>query len=71
MTYPPPLRQGEAMRPDHQKLNAQHKEGLKNDAKDIQDRHQPQAASKRGYHAEESGKGLVRRRDGDHDGKRG
>jgi len=59
------------MRPDHQKLNAQHKEGLKNDAKDIEGRRQPQAASKQGYHAEGSGQGVVRRKDGDHDGRRG
>lgn len=59
------------MRPDHQKLNAQHKEGLKNDAKDIESRRQPQAASKQGYHEQGSGQGLVRRHDGDHDNKRG
>jgi hypothetical protein len=59
------------MRPDQQKLNAQHKEGLKNDARDIAQRHQPQAGSKQGYRAEGSGQGLVRRRDGDHDGRRG
>lgn len=59
------------MRPDHQKLNAQHKEGMKNDAKDIENRRQPQAASKQGYQEQGSGQGVVRRRDGDHDGKRG
>jgi len=59
------------MRPDHQKLNAQHKEGAKDQPKDIENRRQPQAASKQGYHAEQSGQGLVRRRDGDQDNKRG
>lgn len=59
------------MRPDHQKLNAQHKEGMKNDAKDIESRRQPEAASKQGYHKEASGQGLVRRHDGDHDTRRG
>ena len=59
------------MRPDNQKLNAQHKEGMKNDAKDIENRRQPQAASKKGYREEASGQGLVRRHDGDRDNKRG
>jgi len=59
------------MRPDQQKRNAQHKEGLKNDARDIESRRQPQAASKQGYHEEASGQGLVRRKDGNHDGRRG
>lgn len=59
------------MRPDRQKLDARHKEGLKNDAKDIENQRQPKAASKQGYHEQGSGQGLVRRRDGDHDGKRG
>ncbi|MGN2243824.1 hypothetical protein ACFWZU_09980 [Frateuria sp. GZRR33] len=59
------------MRPDQQKLHAQHKEGLKNDAKDIENRRQPQAASKQGFHEEASGQGIVRRHDGDHDNKLG
>jgi hypothetical protein len=59
------------MRPDQQKLNAQHKEGLKNEAKDIEGRRQPQSASRQGYREQGSGQGLVRRRDGDADGKRG
>ncbi|HEV2539556.1 MAG TPA: hypothetical protein VGU03_07585 [Frateuria sp.] len=57
------------MRPDQQKLNAQHKEGMKKDAKDIENRRQPQAASKQGYHEQASGQGLVQRHDGDHDGR--
>jgi len=59
------------MRPERQKLNAQHKEGLKSEARDIQSRRQPQAASKQGCREEGSGWGLVRRKDGDHDGRRG
>jgi hypothetical protein len=59
------------MRPDQQKLNAQHKEGMKNDAKDIESQRQLKAASKQGHHEQSSGQGLVRRRDGDRDGRRG
>jgi hypothetical protein len=59
------------MRTDHQKLNAQHKEGAKDQPKDIENRRQPQAASKQGFHGQETGQGLVRRRDGDRDNKRG
>jgi len=59
------------MRPDQQKLHAQHKEGLKNEAKDIENRRQPQAASKQGHRDDGSGQGLVRRRDGEGDNKRG
>ena len=59
------------MRPDRQKLNAQHKEGMKNAPKDIENRRPPQAASKQGHQAEASGQGLVRRHDGDRDSKGG
>lgn len=59
------------MRPDHQKLNATQKSGAKDDAKDIANRNQPQAMSKRGYEEEHSGQGYVRRRDGDSDRKGG
>ncbi|MEI7037155.1 hypothetical protein [Fulvimonas yonginensis] len=59
------------MRPDQQKLNAQHKSGMKDEPKDIENRRQPQAASKQGYHEPASGQGIVRRRDGEHDGRRG
>ena len=58
------------MRPDQQKLHAQHKEGMKNEAKDIENRRQPQAASKQGHQDQGSGQGVVRRHDGEHDGKR-
>jgi hypothetical protein len=44
---------------------------MKKEAKDIENRRQPQAASKQGYHEQASGQGLVQRRDGDHDGRRG
>lgn len=57
------------MRPDQQKLHAQHKSGAKDQAKDIENRRQPQAASKQGYHEQASGQGIVRRHDGSHDGK--
>ena len=55
------------MRADQQKLEAQHKEGAKDEPKDIENRRQPKAASKQGYEREKSGQGLVRRHDGDHD----
>lgn len=55
------------MRPDKPKLEAQHKSGAKDQPKDIENRRQPEAASKQGYEREKSGQGLVRRRDGDHD----
>jgi hypothetical protein len=55
------------MRPDRPKLNAQHKEGAKDQPKDIENRRQPQAASKQGYSRPASGQGLVRRHDGSHD----
>lgn len=57
------------MRPDHQKLNATQKEGAKDQAKDLENRRQSQAASKRGHEPGNSGQGYVRRRDGRSDGK--
>lgn len=59
------------MRPDQQKLRATQKEGAKDEQKDIENRHQPQAASKQGHQAEEAGQGVVRRRDGSDDEKGG
>lgn len=59
------------MRPDHQKLDATQKSGAKDQAKDIANRNQPQALSKRGHEEEHSGQGYVRRRDGSSDAKGG
>lgn len=57
------------MRPDHQKLNATHEEGAKDEAKDLENRRQPKAASRQGHEPEKSGQGHVRRHDGDSDRK--
>ena len=51
------------MRSDKQKAQATQKEGGKRERKDVENRRQPQAASKRGHEKCESGEGLVRRRD--------
>ena len=55
------------MRPDIQKLNAQHQEGAKDQQKDLENRNQPEAASKQGHETEKGGQGHVLRRDGEHD----
>lgn len=55
------------MRPDKQKLQATQKEGAKDEQKDLENRRQPQAASKRGHHEQHAGQGVVRRRDGESD----
>ena len=52
------------MRPDKQKLQATQKEGAKDEPKDLENRRQPRAASKRGHHDHEAGQGAVKRRDG-------
>lgn len=52
------------MRTDNAKANAMHKGGAKREQKDVENRRQPKAASKRGHEAEKSGQGLVRRQDG-------
>lgn len=51
------------MRPDQQKLNATQKEGTKTEQKDLENRRQPESIGKQGHHKQESGQGLVRRRD--------
>lgn len=51
------------MRPDKPKLRATQKEGAKDARKDLENRRQPQAASKQGHARKESGQGSVRRRD--------
>lgn len=58
------------MRPDHQKLDATHEEGAKDQAGDLENRHQPRAASKQGHEREKSGRGHALRRDGDSDSDR-
>lgn len=55
------------MRPDRQKLQATQKEGGKREQKDLENRRQPQSASKQGHARKESGQGQVRRR-GDQEG---
>ncbi|RPE79957.1 hypothetical protein [Vulcaniibacterium tengchongense] len=51
------------MRPDKQKLNAQHKEGAKRARKDLENRRPPKAASKQGHAAKQAGQDSVLRRD--------
>lgn len=53
------------MRPDHQKLNATQQSGMKDEAKDLENDRQPEAASKQGHESKKSGQGHVLRRDGD------
>ena len=55
------------MRPDRQELNATQQSGMKDEAKDIENDRQPEAASKQGHEEKKAGQGHVRRRDGDHD----
>lgn len=57
------------MRPDQQKLDATQHSGMKDEAKDLADDRQPEAASKQGHEREKSGQGHVLRRDGGRDEK--
>lgn len=59
------------MRPDQQKLRATQKSGIKDEAKDLQNNRQLNAASKQGHQSEKSGQGHVRRQDGSRDEKGG
>jgi hypothetical protein len=53
------------MRPDRQKLDATQHAGMKDEAKDLENDRQPQAASKQGHESKKAGQGHVLRRDGD------
>lgn len=53
------------MRTDHQKLNATHESGMKDEAKDIENDRQLEAPSRQGHESKKSGQGHVLRRDGD------
>jgi hypothetical protein len=55
------------MHPDQQKLKATQKSGMKDEAKDLEDRRQLHADSKQGHESKKSGQGHVRRKDASRD----